>query len=289
PLAPSRIVTSAPNLLSAKFNSLLVTDPVRLSIVVTEGFDPKKVNIGTPVRGKLLDDVIVKGIKVASKDDEIYGEISSLVPGKRTIKAYVPSKHWLNAQGRLSIEFHRIVTHDQKELTVNAVLRANTDVAPAVPEKLHRLVNKDGELTANYHIARYVAVDALIGGAVLATGPVGMIVAPAVTGVVGVVNPSYANGRPLESDEKTKPGKNFLLGAGRGIPGASLVFGMTTKGLDVGLKEGDTLELELKPNSEIIALKSVRGRLWPSFPVDHSASSDALFCSGAEARLRDQL
>ncbi|GEM_PF-3591289 len=227
---------------------------VRFEIEITRPLDPATVKVGDEVAGKLTADLVVDGVKIASAGDAVHGKVSKLVQGRRTVKAYVPGKHWFNAQGRLSLEFFEIVTSDKKEVRIDGRLCPNSEVLKATPSKVRLVVNKDGELTAKYGVFKYMAMDGLVAGAVLATGPVGMIVAPVVTGTIGAVRPSYAEGRPVDPSEKQSPAKNFLLGAGRGIPGGSLVFGLSTKGMNVGLNVGDRLEVSLKEGAPLSAV-----------------------------------
>ncbi len=204
--------------------------------------------VGDTVKATLLDTLTVSGITVANQGDIVIGQVTDVARAERTIKSYIPRHHFLDPEGRLAINFLTIADKSGKQTTISAVLAPQTEIE-CNNSTLKLIVNKGGDAEVKSITTRYLVADALLAGGLVAAGPIGLAVAPAVTGIAGAISPSYAQGHQVEAGSKQSRVKDFLLGASRGVPGGAIVAGVTTHGADINLAEGDQLVVELTQNA----------------------------------------
>lgn len=205
-------------------------------------------NAGDPIQAKLIDDLTVNGITVANRGDLLNGQVTDVSRAERTIKSYIPRHHFLDPEGRLGITFLNLSGKGGLQTSISAVLAPQTDIDCA-SSTLKLIVNKGSDAEVKSITTRYLVADALLAGGLVAAGPIGLAVAPAVTGIAGAMSPSYAQGHQVEKGEKQSRVKDFLLGASRGVPGGAIVAGITTHGEDINLVAGDKLVVELSQDA----------------------------------------
>lgn len=206
---------------------------------------------GDAVEASLVDALTVNGVTVAQKGDILKGQVVDVARAERTIKSYIPRHHFLDPEGRLSIAFLTIQPRKGTPTSISAVLAPQSDILNP-NSSLKLIVNKSGEAEVKSITTKYLVADALLAGGLVAAGPIGLAVAPAVTGIAGAVSPSYALGHQVEAGEKQSRLKDFLLGASRGVPGGAIVAGITTHGEDIRLASGDELVVELSQDAVFI-------------------------------------
>ncbi len=204
--------------------------------------------VGDTVKATLVDTLTVSGITVANKGDIITGQVTDVARAERTIKSYIPRHHFLDPEGRLAINFLTIANKSGQQTAISAVLAPQTEIE-CNNSTLKLIINKGGDAEVKSITTRYLVADALLAGGLVAAGPIGLAVAPAVTGIAGAISPSYAQGHQVEAGTKQSRVKDFLLGASRGVPGGAIVAGITTHGEDISLTPGDELVIELTQNA----------------------------------------
>lgn len=207
---------------------------------------------GQPVSCVLAEDLKFDKHKViAHNGAQVLGVIAAVSHSRRTIKSYVPGKHWLDAQGRIGFSFSGLVDPHGKVLTIDALPSEKTSVIQVKKTRAQLVANKNGEYVVKYAVGKYAAMDLAIGAVGLATGPIGILTSALVSGVAGSANKNFAAGRPVEDDEQFSKKKGFIMGVERGLPGGALISGVTTSGKDLELHKGDILTVELKKDLEI--------------------------------------
>lgn len=204
--------------------------------------------VGDSVQASLIDALTVNGLTVANKGDILTGQVTDVARAERTIKSYIPRHHFLDPEGRLAVTFLTLADSKGNQTAISAILAPQTEIV-CNNSSLKLIVNKGGDAEVKSITTRYLVADALLAGGLIATGPIGLAVAPAVTGIAGAMSPSYALGHQVEAGQKQSRAKDFLLGASRGIPGGAIVAGITTHGEDINLTKGDQLILELNQDA----------------------------------------
>lgn len=203
--------------------------------------------LGDTVEASLIDDLTINGITVAKKGDVVLGQVTDVARAERTIKSYIPRHHFLDPEGRLAITFLSL-QNKSGTTSISATLAPQTEIECA-GSTLKLIVNKGGDAEVKSITTRYLVADAMLAGGLVAAGPIGLAVAPAVTGIAGAVSPSYALGHQVEAGDAHSRLKDFLLGASRGVPGGVIVSGIATHGEDIKLAKGDELVVELSQDA----------------------------------------
>ncbi|MBX9876982.1 MAG: hypothetical protein K2Y22_00850 [Candidatus Obscuribacterales bacterium] len=203
--------------------------------------------LGDTVEASLVDDLTINGITVAKKGDVVTGQVTDVARAERTIKSYIPRHHFLDPEGRLAITFLSL-QNKSGATSISATLAPQTEIESA-GSTLRLIVNKGGDAEVKSITTRYLVADAVLAGGLVAAGPIGLAVAPAVTGIAGAISPSYALGHQVEAGESHSRVKDFLLGASRGVPGGVIVSGIATHGEDIKLTKGDELVVELSQDA----------------------------------------
>ncbi len=203
--------------------------------------------LGDTVEASLIDDLTINGITVAKKGDVVLGQVTDVARAERTIKSYIPRHHFLDPEGRLAITFLSL-QNKSGTTSISATLAPQTEIECA-GSTLKLIVNKGGDAEVKSITTRYLVADAMLAGGLVAAGPIGLAVAPAVTGIAGAVSPSYALGHQVEAGDAHSRLKDFLLGASRGVPGGVIVSGIVTHGEDIKLAKGDELVVELSQDA----------------------------------------
>lgn len=207
---------------------------------------------GQPVACVLTEDLkFDKHKTIAHSGAQVLGVIAAVSHSRRTIKSYVPGKHWLDAQGRIGFSFSGLVDPHGKVLSIDAMPSEKTSVIQVKKTRAQLVANKNGEYVVKYAVGKYAAMDLAIGAVGIATGPIGILTSALVSGVAGSANKNFAAGRPVEDDEQFSKKKGFIMGVERGLPGGALISGVTTSGKDLELHKGDILTVELKKDLEL--------------------------------------
>lgn len=207
---------------------------------------------GQPVACVLTEDLkFDKHKTIAQSGAQVLGVIAAVSHSRRTIKSYVPGKHWLDAQGRIGFSFSGLVDPHGKVLSIDAMPSEKTSVIQVKKTRAQLVANKNGEYVVKYAVGKYAAMDLAIGAVGIATGPIGILTSALVSGVAGSANKNFAAGRPVEDDEQFSKKKGFIMGVERGLPGGALISGVTTSGKDLALHKGDILTVELKKDLEL--------------------------------------
>lgn len=220
-----------------------------IRVEVQTPVDTVKAAIGDPIQCRVIDYISVIGHQVACPTDIVTGKINSIYRPKKTIKSYVPGRTFLNADARLGLTFDSIISANGIRTTIAAQPAPNSRVIKYVPSKVEIVVDKNGQYESKYGTKKLLAVDAAITAASVASGPYGLLVAPALTGAAGAVSTTYAAGRPREKIEDNHKTQDVLLGVGKGLPGGAIVSGVTTRGAHLFLEKGDQLVLILNQDA----------------------------------------
>jgi|GEM_PF-4520648 len=218
-------------------------------VEVLTPIDTMKAAVGDPVKARVIDYISVIGQQVLCPTDIITGKIVSIYRPQKTIKAYVPGRNFLNADARLGLVFDSVQSKNGIKTTIAAVPAPKSRVTKYVPSKVEIAVDKNGQYESKYGTKKLLAVDAAITAASIASGPYGLLVAPTLTGAAGAVSSTYAAGRPREKTESDSKTQDVLLGVGKGLPGGSIVSGVTTRGAHLFLEVGDQLVLILNQDA----------------------------------------
>ena len=207
---------------------------------------------GQPVAASLVDELKAGPVVLGRAGAQVLGIVNDVSHSRRTIKAYLPGKHWLDAQGRIGFNFSGIVDPSSNLIKIDAVPSEKTSVNQVKKTRAQLVANKDGEYVVKYAVGKYAAMDLAIGTIGLATGPVGILTSALVSGVAGSASKNYAAGRPVEDDEQFSKKKGFVMGVGRGLPGGAIIQGVATSGKDLELHKGDILTVSLREDLEVL-------------------------------------
>lgn len=246
PAVPARIYPQLEG--SVQEEDVSLKEGSRFRVVILTPVSSQTALVGDTVQASLVDNLSVGGITVAGKGNILTGQVIDVARAERTIKSYIPRHHFLDPEGRLAIAFRSIADSKGNTTAISAVLAPETDIL-CNSSALKLIINKSGEAEVKSITTRYLVADALLAGGLVAAGPIGLAVAPAVTGIAGAISPAYALGHQVEKGESHSRVKDFLLGASRGVPGGAIVAGITTHGEDVNLVKGDELVVELNADA----------------------------------------
>lgn len=224
----------------------------RFVVVLETGISSSTANIGDLVTAKLAQSISYAGETIAHAGSPLTGSIFMVDKSRSTLKSDLPGKHWLNAQGGLGIRFDKL-TAGKRTFTLNAVPAAKAMVsAVATPTRSRLITDKNGDITVYYGSGKYAGLALGIEGASLATGPFGLLIGPALSGIAGAASPSYAVGHPDDTKGFKERTKGFLAGMVKGLPGGGIVTGAVEHGYDVVLVPGDKIILELKEDATLM-------------------------------------
>ena len=221
----------------------------RFVAVLETGISSSTANLGDPVSAKTATPIYYDGKIVIPAGSTLHGTIFLVDKSRSPLKSDLPGKHWLNAQGALGLRFDKLVI-GHKSFPLNATPAAKAVVNAVASTTRSRLVtDKNGDITVYYGAGKYGAMEVAIEGGSLATGPFGLIVGPALSGIAGAASPSYAFGHPEEQKGFKERTKGFFVGMVKGLPGGGIVTGAAEHGYDVALVPGDKVILELKEDA----------------------------------------
>lgn len=223
----------------------------RFVVALESGIDSATANLGDSVSAKVAEAFTYAGETVIPAGATLSGSIVSVDKARSTLKSDLPGKHWLNAQGGIGIRFDKL-TVQGRSFTMNAVPAPKAMVAAVATTTRSRLVtDKNGDITVYYGSGKYTGLTLGIEGASLATGPFGLLVGPALSGIAGAASPSYAEGHPEEQKGFKVRTKGFFIGMVKGLPGGGIVTGAVEHGYEVRLVPGDKVVLELKEDMNL--------------------------------------
>jgi hypothetical protein len=229
----------------------------QFNIILQAKVDSKDAQIGDSVKATLASDLFVDKQKFASKGDSVSGFIVSVDRARQSLKSDLPSHHWLDANGGLGLHFTQITTSQGKRFNIDALPKADSfvieDTTSGAGPRPALITNKQGEVMIYFHNARDKGLSVAIDGASIAScfalGPLGLLVAPAISGAAGLASPSYAYDRPVDPDTTAHSKlKGLFRGMVEGLPGGFLISGVANHGLDVELAPGDKMTLQLQSN-----------------------------------------
>lgn len=224
----------------------------RFVVILETGISSSTANIGDLVTAKLAAPISYAGETVAQAGSPLTGTIFLVDKSRNTLKSDLPGKHWLNAQGGLGIRFDKL-TAGKRTFTLNAIPAAKAMVsAVATPTRSRLVTDKNGDITVYYGSGKYAGLALGIEGASIATGPFGLLIGPALSGIAGAASPSYAVGHPYDTKGFKERTKGFLAGMVKGLPGGGIVTGAVEHGYDVVLVPGDKIILELKEDATLM-------------------------------------
>ena len=245
----------AVDVLVPKFSGKVVHDFTVLNagslirVEVITPIDSINAKLGDTVQCRVIDYISVIGQDVACPTDIMTGKIVSIYHPQKTLKAYVPGRNFLNADARVGLVFDTITSSKGIHTTISAQPAPKSRVTKYCPSKVAIAVDKNGQYEAKYGTKTLLAVDAAITAASFAAGPAGLLVGPCLTGAAGAVSSTYAAGRPLEKTEQQNKPRDIMLGVGKGLPGGTIVSGVTTRGAHLFLEKGDQLLLILNQDA----------------------------------------
>lgn len=223
----------------------------RFVVVLENGIDSSSANLGDSVSAKLAETISYAGETVIPAGSMLSGSLVFVDKARSPLRADLPGKHWLNAQGGIGIRFDKLVIRN-RTISLNAVPAPKAMVnAVATTTRSRLITDKNGDITVYYGSGKYTGMELGIEGASLATGPFGLLVGPALSGIAGAASPSYAEGHPDDQKGFKVRTKGFFLGMVKGLPGGGIVTGAAEHGYDVVLVPGDKIILELKEDMNI--------------------------------------
>lgn len=231
----------------------------RFPVSLQQRLDGTKLATGEKVEAVSLVPLAVADYIIAPAGSRLIGWVCSSQRAGRAIEAKLPSGHWLNANGEISLYFNKLELPDGRSLQVSLSPAPQSQVGGSEGD-FNVLVNKEGSLAADYHGARYGATGLVISGASIASGPFGLIVGPAVSAVAGAISPSYAFDRPIEHPPQSARAKGFFMGLIKGAPGGFLVTGLVNKGVNLSIPAGAELILQFNQDLVVSAPTAVGER-----------------------------
>lgn len=220
-----------------------------LQVEMLTTLDSATANVGDSCEAKLTAPMHSEnGEVLAQAGSIITGRVTGVDRSSRVIKADLPSRHWLDANGALGLEFDQIQAGRQIRLRATP-LPGSEVIRFAAGNPIPLEVDKKGEVTVKFSGVKYGAMSTAITGGELATGPIGLVAGPLISGVVGAVSPAYSYGKPAGDVEGHRRIKGFFLGMVKGLPGGGLLTGAVEHGEDISLATGDRLLLGVRQES----------------------------------------
>lgn len=218
-----------------------------LQVEMLTTLDSETANVGDSCEAKLTAPMRSEnGAVLARAGAIISGHVTAVDRSSRVIKADIPSHHWLDANGALGLEFNQIAAAG-RQINLQATPVPYSQVvqfaAAAGNNPVPLAVDKKGDVTVKFSGVKYGAMSTAITGGELATGPIGLVAGPLISGVVGAVSPAYSYGKPAQDVEGHRRIKGFFLGMVKGLPGGGLLTGSVEHGEDISLAAGDRLLL----------------------------------------------
>lgn len=221
-------------------------------VVSTEtGFSSATAAMGDALNAKFVKPLEYAGYNVIPAGAEIKGSISLVDHSRHSLRADLPGKHWLNAQGAIGITFNSLEI-GAKNFPLSAIPAPKSSVSAVAASRFPIVVDKEGDLTVYYGNGKYATMSLAIEGGSMAAGPFGLLLGPALSGIAGAASPSYALGHPSDAEGFKARSKGFFLGMVKGLPGGGLLTGAVEHGSDVALVPGDEFIIELKSDLVII-------------------------------------
>ncbi|MBY0551149.1 MAG: hypothetical protein K2W95_27970 [Candidatus Obscuribacterales bacterium] len=241
------------------------------TVSVQDELDSGTAAIGYPITATLTQDLRSGPSLLAPAGSRLIGHVSSVDPARRSLKADIPGKHWLDAQGAIGIEFDELVrTGDDRRFQMDAipcpgskVTQSNRTVQNVAGDqdtakphlRMPIEVDNRGDLTLDFHAKRNTLIHLALDGGAIAAGPFGLAIGPAANGIAGAISPSYAFGHPADMTGTKEREKGFLMGAVRGLPFVGFVADAAEKGRDVNIAPGDTMVVRLRSDMQISSIR----------------------------------
>lgn len=240
------------------------------AVTIQDDLDSASAAIGYPITATLTADLRSGNVLLAPAGSRLIGHVTSVDAARRSLKADIPGKHWLDAQGAIGLEFDELVRPDDVRVQLDAIPCPGTrltqgnrivtnvagDVDTAKPHtRMPISVDKQGDLTVDFHAKRNTLIHLAIDGGAIAAGPFGLAIGPLANGIAGAISPSYAFGHPADMTGAKEREKGFAMGAVRGLPVVGFVADAAEKGRDVNVAQGDTLILRLKSDMQISSMR----------------------------------
>ena len=222
----------------------------RFVVTCETGISSDTANIGDPISVRLAHSVTYAGETVMPIGTILEGTVSLVDRSRHPLRADLPGKHWLNAQGALGLNFSKL---EIRKLAIPIVAgpAPKTVISAVASSKFPMVADKKGDITVYYSAGKYAGLDLAIEGGSLAAGPFGLILGPALSGIAGAASPTYAYGHPEEEKGFKERSKGFFLGMVKGLPGGGLVTGAVEHGVDPVLVPGDKFIVELQQDLEL--------------------------------------
>jgi hypothetical protein len=219
-----------------------------LQVEMLSPIDSETANVGDSCEARLTAPMRSQsGAILARAGSIVTGHVTAVDRSSRIIKADIPSHHWLDANGALGLEFDQVVASgSQIDLHATPVPGSEVARSNASGNPMPLEVDKKGDVTVKYSGVKYGAMSTAIEGGELATGPIGLVAGPLISGVVGAVSPAYSYGKPAQDVEGHRRIKGFFLGMVKGLPGGGLLTGAVEHGENISLSAGDRLLLEVR-------------------------------------------
>lgn len=222
-----------------------------MKVVLDTQLSTENAAIGDAVNGHLAEPIEYGGTLLIPKGTMVIGRVSAVDGPKRQLKADVSTHHWLNAQAGMDIDFYEMKLPNGAVLQIHGMPAINTVVQTSNANSPKLRVDKDGDITVDFHQGRDAALGFGIGAAALATGPIGLLLAPAAGAAIGAAHPSYGLDRPTTDQDSHPRWHGMLMGALGGVPGGFLAKDAIDKGADVVLTPGDELTIQLNSDLSI--------------------------------------
>jgi hypothetical protein len=216
-----------------------------IELVLDTPLSTETATVGDGVRAHLAKSLDYNGQPLLLEGTIVTGKVSAVDTPKKQLKADVSTHHWLNAQAGLDIDFNEIKTVSGSVLSLHAMPAPDTEVEKADPRAAKLHVDKNGDITPEYHGGRNTALGLAIDGAAIATGPFGLLLAPAAGAIAGATDPSYGLDRQASSNDAHPRWHGMLMGALGGVPGGFLAKDAIDRGGDVVLSPGDKVFVQL--------------------------------------------
>jgi hypothetical protein len=238
-------VTATLNVLQDAPDIFRILSGSTIDVVLDTQLSTATATVGDAVSGHLEQPLEYAGAILIPAGTTVLGRVSAVDSPKRQLKADVSTHHWLNSQAGIDIDFYEMKSPHGSILPIRAMPAANSVVVSAPSATMKLRVDKDGDVTPDFHQGADTALGLAIDGAAIATGPFGLLLAPAAGAVAGAMHPSYGLDRPTTDDDAHPRWHGMLMGALGGVPGGFLAKDAIDKGADVVLSPGDKLLVQL--------------------------------------------
>lgn len=242
-----------------------------LSVAVQDELDSATAAIGYPVTATLTQDLRSGKTLLAAAGSKLIGHVTSVDAARRSLKADIPGKHWLDAQGAIGVEFDELVRpEDDMRFQMDAVpcpgskvTQINREVTNVAGDqdttkphlRMPIQVDKQGDLTVDFHAKRNTLIHLAIDGGAIAAGPFGLAIGPVANGIAGAISPSFAFGHPADMTGAKEREKGFAMGAVRGLPFVGFVADAAEKGRDVNVGPGDIMVVRLRNDMQLRSMR----------------------------------